>query len=56
MITRMLQVHQDKPDCWYVAAMWEKEENNNMKAAEEVLLKGINFHPEAESLLKNIFK
>lgn len=33
MIARMLQVHQDKPKCWHIAAQWQIKEANNIDTA-----------------------
>ncbi|XP_012284127.1 U3 small nucleolar RNA-associated protein 6 homolog [Orussus abietinus] len=56
MIGRMLQIHQDKPKCWYIAARWELEENKNTENAKQFLLRGLHFHPESRLLYTEMFR
>ncbi|XP_011495959.1 PREDICTED: U3 small nucleolar RNA-associated protein 6 homolog isoform X2 [Ceratosolen solmsi marchali] len=56
MIGRMLSIHQDKPKCWHIAALWEIEENNNQQNAKNFLLRGLHFHPDSKLLYTDIFK
>ncbi|XP_012267956.2 U3 small nucleolar RNA-associated protein 6 homolog [Athalia rosae] len=56
MIGRMLQVHQDKPKCWHIAARWEAEEAHNMQNARQFLLRGLHFHPDSQLLFTDAFK
>lgn len=56
MMGRMLQVHQDKPKCWHIAARWEIEENHDLQNAKKHLLKGLHFHPDSQLLYRDIFK
>lgn len=56
MIGRMLQVHQDKPKCWHIAARWEAEEARNVQNARQFLLRGLHFHPDSQLLYTDAFK
>lgn len=56
MIGRMLQVHQDKPKCWHIAARWEIEENNNKQTARQFLLRGLHIHPNSQLLFIDAFR
>ena len=56
MISRMLQIHQDKPKCWHIAARWEIEENKNIETARQLLLRGLHFHTDSQLLFTDIFK
>lgn len=56
MLGRMLQVHQDKPKCWHIAALWELEENNNKQIARQFLLRGLHIHPNSQLLFTDAFK
>ncbi|KAF7402853.1 hypothetical protein HZH66_005120 [Vespula vulgaris] len=56
MISKMLQVHQDKPKCWHIAARWEIEENNNRQTARQFLLRGLHIHPNSQLLFIDTFR
>ncbi|KAG7211944.1 hypothetical protein KM043_011153 [Ampulex compressa] len=56
MLGRMLQVHQDKPKCWHIAARWEIEENDNKQTARQFLLRGLHIHPNSQLLFTDAFK
>ncbi|XP_054012932.1 U3 small nucleolar RNA-associated protein 6 homolog [Hylaeus anthracinus] len=56
MLGRMLQVHQDKPKCWHIAARWELEENKNKQTARQFLLRGLHIHPTSQLLFIDTFK
>lgn len=56
MLGRMLQVHQDKPKCWHIAARWELEENKNKQIARQFLLRGLHIHPTSQLLFIDAFK
>lgn len=56
MLGRMLQVHQDKPKCWHIAARWEIEENKNKQNARQFLLRGLHIHPNSQLLFVDAFK
>lgn len=56
MLGRMLQVHQDKPKCWHIAARWELEENKNIQTARQFLLRGLHIHPTSQLLFIDAFK
>ncbi|CAL7936304.1 unnamed protein product [Xylocopa violacea] len=56
MLGRMLQVHQDKPKCWHIAARWELEENKNKQTARQFLLRGLHIHPNSQLLFIDTFK
>ncbi|XP_015177794.1 PREDICTED: U3 small nucleolar RNA-associated protein 6 homolog [Polistes dominula] len=55
-IVKMLQVHQDKPKCWHIAARWEIEENKKIDTARQLILRGLHFHPNSQILLIDIFR
>ncbi|KAI4494977.1 hypothetical protein M0804_001178 [Polistes exclamans] len=55
-IVKMLQVHQDKPKCWHIAARWEIEENNNRDTARKLLLRGLYIHRNSQILLIDTFR
>lgn len=56
MLSRMLQIHGDKPKCWHIAATWELEEKNNKHNAQQFLLRGLQLHPESQLLYIDAFK
>ncbi|XP_066601747.1 U3 small nucleolar RNA-associated protein 6 homolog isoform X2 [Prorops nasuta] len=56
MLERMLQIHQDKPKCWLIAAQWEMEENKNKTNALQYLLQGLFFHPTSQILYIDAIK
>ncbi|KOC63457.1 U3 small nucleolar RNA-associated protein 6 like protein [Habropoda laboriosa] len=56
ILGRMLQVHQDKPKCWHVAARWELEESKNKQTARQFLLRGLHIHPTSQLLFIDAFK
>lgn len=56
MLGKMLQVHQDKPKCWHIAAIWELEENKNKDTARQFLLRGLHIHPTSQLLFIDAFK
>lgn len=56
MLSRMLQVHRDKPKCWHIAARWELEENKNKESAQQLLLRGLQIHPDSQLLYMDAFK
>lgn len=56
MIARMLQVHQDKPKCWHIAAQWQIKETKNIDTARQYLLRGLHFHPKSELLVLDMMK
>ncbi|XP_011646217.1 U3 small nucleolar RNA-associated protein 6 homolog [Pogonomyrmex barbatus] len=56
MLSRMLQVHRDKPKCWHIAACWELEENNNKQSARQYLFRGLKIHPNSQLLYIDAFK
>ena len=56
MLGRMLQVHQDKPKCWHIAARWELEENKNKQTARQFLLRGLHIHPTSQLLFIDAIK
>ncbi|XP_067211528.1 U3 small nucleolar RNA-associated protein 6 homolog [Linepithema humile] len=56
MLSRMLQVHRDKPKCWHIAARWELEENKNKEGALQFLLRGLQIHPDSQLLHIDAFK
>lgn len=56
MLSRMLQVHRDKPKCWHIAACWELEENKNKQSARQYLLRGLQIHPDSQLLYVDAFK
>lgn len=56
MISKMLQVHQDNPKCWHIAAKWEMEENKNRESARQILLRGLHFHPTSQLLYIDSFR
>ncbi|XP_033333079.2 U3 small nucleolar RNA-associated protein 6 homolog isoform X1 [Megalopta genalis] len=56
ILGRMLQVHQDKPKCWHIAALWELEENKNKQTARQFLLRGLHIHPTSQLLYTDVFR
>ncbi|CAD1468129.1 unnamed protein product, partial [Heterotrigona itama] len=56
MLGKMLQVHQDKPKCWHIAACWELEENKNKETARQFFLRGLHIHPTSQLLFTDAFK
>ncbi|KAH3873448.1 hypothetical protein DPMN_036683 [Dreissena polymorpha] len=48
--SKMLAVHDKKPDLWLSAAKWEFEDNNNSDNARKLLQRGLRFNPEARKL------
>lgn len=56
ILGRMLQVHQDKPKCWHIAARWELEENKNIQTARQFLLRGLHIHPTSQLLFLDAFR
>ncbi|CAK9829319.1 U3 small nucleolar RNA-associated protein 6 homolog [Anthophora retusa] len=56
ILGRMLQIHQDKPKCWHIAARWELEENKNKQSARQFLLRGLHIHPTSQLLFIDAFK
>ena len=56
MLGKMLQVHQDKPKCWHIAACWELEENKNKETARQFFLRGLHIHPTSQLLFTGAFK
>ncbi|XP_076649775.1 U3 small nucleolar RNA-associated protein 6 homolog isoform X2 [Halictus rubicundus] len=56
ILGRMLQVHQDKPKCWHIAARWELEENKNKQTARQFLLRGLHIHPTSQLLFTDAFR
>ncbi|XP_003705650.2 U3 small nucleolar RNA-associated protein 6 homolog [Megachile rotundata] len=56
ILGRMLQVHQDKPKCWHIAARWELEENKNKHTARQFFLRGLHIHPTSQLLFTDAFK
>ncbi|XP_076230226.1 U3 small nucleolar RNA-associated protein 6 homolog isoform X2 [Nomia melanderi] len=56
ILGRMLQVHQDKPKCWHIAARWELEENKNKQTARQFLLRGLHIHPTSQLLFIDTFR
>lgn len=56
MLSRMLQIHGDKPECWHIAATWELEEKKNKHNAQQFLLRGLQLHPESQLLYIDAFK
>ncbi|KZC08369.1 PREDICTED: U3 small nucleolar RNA-associated protein 6 homolog [Dufourea novaeangliae] len=56
MLGRMLQVHQDKPKCWHIAARWELEENKNKQTARQFLLRGLHIHPTSQLLFTDAYR
>ncbi|KAI4484367.1 hypothetical protein M0802_013112 [Mischocyttarus mexicanus] len=55
-IIKMLQVHQDKPKCWHIAARWEIEEEKNIDTARKLLIRGLYIHPNSQLLLIDTFR
>ncbi|CAG9087109.1 unnamed protein product [Plutella xylostella] len=56
IIGQMLQMYGDKPKMWQLASKWESEEQRNLPAARDFLLKGLHRHPDAEVLYLDLFK
>ncbi|RLU26381.1 hypothetical protein DMN91_000175 [Ooceraea biroi] len=56
MLSRMLQVHRNKPKCWHIAACWELEENNNKQNARQFLIRGLHIHPDSQLLYIDAFR
>ncbi|XP_078040892.1 U3 small nucleolar RNA-associated protein 6 homolog isoform X2 [Augochlora pura] len=56
ILARMLQIHQDKPKCWHIAALWELEENKNKQTARQFLLRGLHVHPTSQLLYTDAFR
>ena len=56
MVGKMLEVHQDKPKCWHIAAQWEMEENKNIQNARNHLLRGLHFHDDSQLLFTDLFR
>ncbi|KAK6169354.1 hypothetical protein SNE40_020425 [Patella caerulea] len=49
IFTRMLQVHNKKPEIWILAAKWEFE-NKNAENARATLQRGLRFNPDSKKL------
>ncbi|XP_067128718.1 U3 small nucleolar RNA-associated protein 6 homolog isoform X1 [Centruroides vittatus] len=56
MFTRLLQVHNNDPELWIMAAKWEMEENNAADNSRALFQRGIRFHPESKSLWNEYFR
>ncbi|KAL0128817.1 hypothetical protein PUN28_003891 [Cardiocondyla obscurior] len=56
MLSKMLQVHRDKPKCWHIAACWELEENKNVLNARQYLVRGLQIHPDSQLLYIDFLK
>ncbi|XP_043477850.1 U3 small nucleolar RNA-associated protein 6 homolog [Leptopilina heterotoma] len=56
MLGKMLQIHQDKPKCWHIAAQWEIEESKDLQNARQLLLRGLHFHPSSSLLFIDMYK
>jgi len=56
MLSRMLQVHRDKPKCWHIAACWKLEENKNKHNARQYLLRDIQICSDSQLLYIDVFK
>lgn len=54
--SRMLQVHNSRPDLWIAAAKWEFEENNCVNSARLLIQKGLRFNPTSELLFREGFR
>ncbi|XP_071107937.1 U3 small nucleolar RNA-associated protein 6 homolog [Haliotis cracherodii] len=50
LYTRMLQVHNKKPDLWVMAAKWEFEANINPENARTLLQRGLRFNDTSKQL------
>ncbi|XP_046582827.1 U3 small nucleolar RNA-associated protein 6 homolog [Haliotis rubra] len=50
LYTRMLQVHNKKPDLWIMAAKWEFEANVNPENARTLLQRGLRFNDTSKQL------
>ncbi|XP_060592265.1 U3 small nucleolar RNA-associated protein 6 homolog [Ruditapes philippinarum] len=48
--SKMLQVHNKKPELWIAAAKWEFEENNNADTARSMLQRALRFNEESKKL------
>lgn len=56
MFTRLLQVHNNNPELWIMAAKWEMEENDAFDNSRSLFQRGLNFHPESKSLWNEYFR
>ncbi|XP_070150082.1 U3 small nucleolar RNA-associated protein 6 homolog [Polyergus mexicanus] len=56
ILSRMMQMHRDKPKCWLIAARWELEENKNKQNARQYLLRGLQIHSDSQLLYIEAFK
>ncbi|XP_023221341.1 uncharacterized protein LOC111623092 [Centruroides sculpturatus] len=56
MFTRLLQVHNNDPELWIMAAKWEMEENNAADNSRALFQRGIRFHPESKLLWNELRK
>lgn len=56
VFTRMLQVHNKKPELWIAAAKWEAEDNKSMENARNLLQRGLRFNPLNQKLWTEYFR
>jgi len=56
LYTRMLQVHNRKPDLWIAAAKWEIEDNLSMENGRSLLQRGLRFNPTNQHLWQEYFR
>ncbi|XP_045211690.2 U3 small nucleolar RNA-associated protein 6 homolog [Mercenaria mercenaria] len=48
--SKMLQVHNKKPELWVAAAKWEFEHNNNPDTARSLIQRGLRFNEQSRTL------
>ncbi|XP_052790415.1 U3 small nucleolar RNA-associated protein 6 homolog [Mya arenaria] len=54
--TKMLQVHDKKPELWLSAAKWEFEENNNPDNARGLLQRALRFNQTSQTLWQEYYR
>lgn len=54
--TKMLQVHNKKPELWIVAAKWEFEANNNPDTARSLIQRGLRFNEMSRKLWREYYR
>ncbi|KAK9480553.1 U3 small nucleolar RNA-associated protein 6-domain-containing protein [Lipomyces japonicus] len=56
IFSNVLKLHPGKPELWILAAQYEIDENANLKAARNLLQRGLKFNPESRHLVQEYGK